>query len=117
MSSVIKAISDISNIQYLLHYSHSKKNNQVLDPLTCMIKLALLNYKPFGTKISISNNRIFFQEPTVFQGSLRWKNGDTRLDIHNLLTVIQKATKWYDLRNEKIKYMSQHSKDGLLKLL
>jgi hypothetical protein len=117
MSSVVKVISGISNIQYLLTHSNSKKTSQVLDPLSCMIRLALLKYKPTGTKISICNNRIFFQAPTVFQGSLRWKNGDTRLDIHTLLTIIQKAIVWHDLKNEKIKYIYQSSKDGLIKLL
>ena len=43
MSSVVKVISGLSNVQYLLTYSNSKKHSQVLDPLSCMIRLALLH--------------------------------------------------------------------------
>lgn len=117
MSSIVKVIDGFSNIHYLFTSSNDKKNSQVLDPLSCMIRLALLKYKPKGTKISICNNRIIFQAPNIFQGSLRWKNGDTRLDIHNLLVIIEKAIDWYDLTDDKIKYIYKNSKDGLKKLL
>ena len=31
-------------------------NNFILDPLSCVIRLAILSFKPNGTKISITNN-------------------------------------------------------------
>ena len=44
-----------------------KKENSRLDPLTTLIKLAILPYKPTGTKLSISNNYIHFSENTILQ--------------------------------------------------
>ena len=35
----------------------------ILDPLSVIIKLAIISNKPVGTKILIQNNIIFFQEP------------------------------------------------------
>ena len=46
------------------------KENTRLDPLTCLIKLSLLPYKPEGTKLSISNNYIHYSENTIFQFEL-----------------------------------------------
>lgn len=117
MTSLLKVINDISNINNLFTYKNIKKNNQVLDPLSCMVRLAILKYKPYGTKISICNNSIIFQDPSLLQGSIRWKNGDTRLDIHNLLITIQKAIDWYDLTDDKIIYIYETSKDGIIELL
>jgi len=71
-------------------------NKQILDPLTCMIKLCLLNFKPKGTKISISGNKISSQSPDMFQGATRWINGDNRMDLHNLCNSIERGVEWYD---------------------
>ena len=43
----------------------------ILDPLSVIIKLAILNNKPIGTKLLIQNNVIYFQEPGPFQSICR----------------------------------------------
>ena len=43
----------------------------ILEPLSCVLKLALLQYKPVGTKISVVNNAIQFNEPSFLQGITR----------------------------------------------
>ena len=45
------------------------KNSQILDPFSTIYKLALLSYKPEGSKISIYNNRIYYSEPGLLQRS------------------------------------------------
>jgi hypothetical protein len=40
----------------------NKNKNDTLDPLSVIIKLFIYAYKPVGTKISISNNKIQIQE-------------------------------------------------------
>ena len=92
------------------------EERQILDPLTTMIKLALLGYKPDGTKLAIDSNRIYFQEPTIFQGFWRWAYGNKRYELHHLLNPILKAVKRYDINNESIKHIFQGSVIGLDKL-
>ena len=43
----------------------------LLDPLSVIIKLAILGSKPFGTKLLIQNNIIYFQQPGPFQALCR----------------------------------------------
>jgi len=50
----------------------NKERNFILDPLTCIIRISVLSFKPKGTKISISDNRIEYHEANFLQGPLRW---------------------------------------------
>jgi hypothetical protein len=64
------------------HFGTTTTNkNDILDPLSIIIKLFIYSYKPAGTKISIGNNRIYIQESTYIQGIIRKINGDTKNDI------------------------------------
>jgi len=78
--------------------SNNVKNGHlyIVEPLCAMVRIALLNYRPIGTKISISNNKISYSDPTVLQGTIRWSYGDTRNDLHYLLNPIKKAVLWFD---------------------
>lgn len=76
-------------------------NKQILDPLTTLIKLAILAYKQKGTKVSIHTNHISFQTPDFLQGTWRWKNGDNRYDLHNLCNPIERGVEWYDCHTNK----------------
>jgi hypothetical protein len=92
------------------------QERQILDPLTTMIKLALLGFKQDGTKLAIDANRIYFQEPTLFQGFWRWAYGNKRYELHHLLNPILKAVKRYDINIPSIKMIFQCSVIGLDKL-
>ena len=74
----------------------------ILEPLSTIIKLAILGKKSVGCKISIKNNQIYIQESGVFQGFTRYYKGNTKNDIHYLSIPIELASKRY-LTNEKIK--------------
>ena len=100
---------------------NKKKNAGILlDPINTAFAIALLNFYPEGTKISIQNNEIYFQEPWTLQGISRWKNGDKYEDIHNLINPIKKliASKrnqalWSE---DSFKYIALKMKSGLERL-
>jgi hypothetical protein len=110
---IIKNIYDAISV-YKNNYPLQER--QILDPLTTMIKLALLGFKQDGTKLAIDANRIYFQEPTLFQGFWRWAYGNKRYELHHLLNPILKAVKRYDINTSSIKMIFQCSVIGLDKL-
>lgn len=92
-------------------------NKQILDPLSCIIRLGLLMFKEKHTKISISNNKIYFQPPNIFQGTIRWTYGDGRADLHNLCKPIERAIAWYDPKEQQcIENIFKLAINGLTKL-
>lgn len=101
----------------LAKYLFNKEvKNFVLDPLTCIIRCAILSFKPKGTKISICQNKISFCDPTFLQGTIRWSLGDKREDLHNIYQPILKSTIWYSRDNNDIKNIFKLAKKGLEKL-
>jgi len=58
-----------------------EKVDMILEPLQVLTQLAILSYLPVGTKISISNNILHLQQPTYFQGVLRWYQKDNNNKI------------------------------------
>ena len=84
--------------------THKKEKNLILEPLTVIIKLAILKYKPPNTKLSIKDNRIIYQPPTYDQGFIRMIEGDTREDLHNLYHPILKCIEWYPCDSYKFLY-------------
>jgi hypothetical protein len=72
------------------------KKNLILEPISTIFRLALLQYKDKGTKLSVMNNSIRYQLPSYDQGILRMLSGDCREDLHNLYHPILKAIDWYE---------------------
>ena len=108
------ATSNIHSLTNLFFNKEIKKS--LLDPLTCIIRCAVLSFKPFGTKISILNNRITYHEPTILQGTIRWSQGDKREDLHNIYNPILKSTQWYIKENPDILNVFKLAKKGLERL-
>lgn len=98
------------------YFFHKEIRKSVLEPLTCIIRCATLNFLPLGTKISIIENKIKFIEPHILQGTIRWTQGDKREDLHNIYNPIIKATKWYPRENKDILNIFKLAKKGLEKL-
>ena len=93
----------------------------ILDPLSVIIKLAVLSNKPVGTKICISNNIIFLQEPGPFQSFCRYIFSTNKTDIQYLYNPIQLACQTYltkdaVLKNPKLKELFKCAQNGLVKL-
>jgi hypothetical protein len=94
----------------------------LLDPLTVIIKLAILGNKPIGTKLLISNNVVFFQEPNVFQFIMRYYYKSNKTDLQYLYNPIHIACQYFlspnnILRNSRIKTLFACAQDGICKLI
>ena len=118
MSNTFYNFSNINfNLKTLSSIFFNKDTKMsVLDPLTCIIRCAILSNKPYGTKISIIDNRITFHDPNVLQGTIRWTQGDKREDLHNIYNPIVKSCKWYNSNNQDILNIYRLAKVGLEKL-
>ncbi len=77
------------------------KINMILEPLQSMCQLAILGTKPVGSKLTISNNILSIQEPSVIQPVSRWYNSDKKDDIYFLFQIIKRFIKWYSPENKK----------------
>ena len=92
-----KLMDAMSNLNALFKKNESIKNSnlQLLEPLTCIIRLAMLNFQENGTKIAIYNNRISSQLPNLIQGAKRWVYGNKRNELHYLYKpIIIAIHKW-----------------------
>jgi len=85
----------------------------ILEPLSTILRLIIFIYKEKGTKISIYNNAIYYNEPNYFQGFIRNFNGDKREDLHNIYYPILKSFEWYDYHDPIYKYFYEKCIDGL----
>ena len=74
---------------------HINTMSYVLDPLSVIIKLAILGNKPVGTKICIQDNVIYFQEPGIFQGLCRYILHTNKTDLQFMYNPIYIACKHY----------------------
>jgi len=85
-------VSDICSVakKYVWRQDNDHHHTKI-DPLSTIVRLALLSYKPTGTKISIASHKISFQEVQPFQGAIRKINGDQRDDLHSLYHPIMCA--------------------------
>jgi hypothetical protein len=63
----------------------------ILDPLSMIIKLAIIGNKPIGTKILIQNNIIYLQEPGPFQALCRYILSTNKTDLQYMYNPIQIA--------------------------
>ena len=63
----------------------------LLDPLSVIIKLAILSNKPIGTKLLIQNNIVCFQEPGWFQSATRYFYNTNKTDLQYMYNPIQIA--------------------------
>ena len=78
----------------------------VLDPLSVIIKLAIIGNKPVGTKILISQNIIYLQEPGPFQALCRVFFKTNKTDLQYMYNPIELACKQF-LSKEFVKTTSR----------
>ena len=92
-----KSVEDIFTNQ-------KKEKNFILEPLTVIFRLSMLQYKEKGTKLSIRDNSIIYQPPSYDQGLVRMIEGDCREDLHNLYHPILKCIEWYPYESYQFIY-------------
>lgn len=76
-------------------YDECRVLSCVLDPLSVIIKLAILSNKPVGTKVMIQNYVIQFQEPGYFQALCRYVMNSNKQDLQFLYNPIKLACQHY----------------------
>ena len=95
----------------------------ILDPLSVIVKLAIIGNKPVGTKILIQNNIISFQEPGYFQGISRIFYKSNKTDIQYLYNPIYIACTTFltgehlTNNNGRIKTLFNCAQKGIKKLM
>lgn len=67
----------------------------LLDPLSVIIKLAIISNKNIGVKIYIANNNIFVQEIGIFQSIVRHYYKTSKSDLQYLYNPIELACQYF----------------------
>jgi len=94
----------------------SDDKTYIIDPLTTICKLALLNFLPGGTKIGIGHHVLNLQSKTYYQWAERKYHGDTRNNIANLVIPLIKVINWYILDNDERIKMDNDLKESILRI-
>jgi hypothetical protein len=94
----------------------------LLDPLSVIIKLAILGNKPIGTKILIQNNVIYFQEPGLFQSITRMFYNSNKTDLQYMYNPIHIAcstflSKEFIQKTPRLKSLFVFAQNGLKNLI
>lgn len=96
--------------------------NYLLDPLSVIVKLAILASKPVGTKVCIQQNILSFQEPGPFQALCRMIYQLNKTDLHYMYNPIQLACSHFMSRagvkaHPRIRNLFVHAQRGLERLM
>jgi len=94
----------------------------LLDPLSVIVKLAILSNKPIGTKLLIKNNIIYFQEPGPFQSISRMFYKTNKTDLQYIFNPLNNAclyflSKSFIEKTPRIKQLFISAQNGLKKLI
>lgn len=118
VSNVSRGTYQMASYLYT-RFTRPQKENPRLDPLSTLVKLAILSKKPEGTKLSLEANYISFSEPYhwTIQAVLRRYQGDSYNDLRDLTKTLHKAVDWYstDSDVQKIIQLSIQGLDNLKK--
>jgi hypothetical protein len=102
--------------------SNVNTKSYLLDPLSIIIKLAILSNKPVGTKILIKTNILYFQEPGMFQSFCRIIYQTNKTDLQYMYNPIQFAcqtflTKEFVKTTPRMKNLFICAQNGIKKLI
>lgn len=107
----------LTSVMYYFNQNQIGKEN-ILDPLSTIIKLAILSYKTDYTKIAIRYNAIYLQETSFYQSTVRYLYGDNKNFLHCLKEPIIIACNHYlqDNKDESIQIIFCLAIKGIQKL-
>lgn len=102
--------------------NNSNLHLYILDPLSVIIKFAIISNKPIGTKLRIDNNIIYLQEPGPFQAVCRYFLKSNKTDIQYIYNPIELAcsiylTKTVIQQHPKMKDLFKFAQNGILRLI
>ena len=111
--SVLKSVGKWVNKTW----AQEASSNQILEPFSTLLKLAIISYKSDGTKIAIYKNKLYIQEPGITQGTSRYVYGNSREEIHHLLKPLMRCVNLYPLDdNPELKQIYEQAIIGIKKL-
>ena len=95
-----------------------ERSDMILEPLQVLVQLGILSFCPVGTKLSISENILQLQEPSLYQGILRWYMKDNKDDLYYLFQAIRRYYLWYKPKDKEIfKRILEVAMKGIKKLI
>lgn len=116
--NLVQILHPLSTLVPYFPYLTSVNQLAKYDPLSTLVKLALLQEKPIGTKLSFKQYSFTFEEPGFTQSIQRRAYGEDHTDLANLETPIILATKLYDsMTNKFIKIIFEEAMKGLSRLI
>ena len=87
------------------------------DPISTIFYVAILSFKPVGSKLSIHDDTIIIQKPSIFQGLERWKTGAHRNELLQLSNpIIFFIQRYFDKKKTK-KQLLCNVRNGVKKLI
>ena len=110
-TSLVKKISNL--------ITSPSERGLILEPISTLFRLSILSFKPKGTKISITENKIIINDNNYIQGISRWSGGDARTDLHNLFNPLDRLEKYdysYLFNNDNYNNILKYAINGLEKL-
>ena len=111
--TVLKSVGKWVNKQW----TQEASSNQILEPFSTLLKLAIISYKSDGTKIAIYKNKLYIQEPGITQGTSRYVYGNSREEIHHLLKPLMRCVNLYPLEDKpELKQIYEQAIIGIKKL-
>jgi len=100
-------MDNINNVLFNLGVKFLKRKNDkldtILEPLQTMIQLSILSVLPVNTKVSISNNSVYLQQPDISQSIVRWYQDDKFHDLFYIFNSCKLFSKFYKNRLQLIK--------------
>lgn len=67
----------------------------MLEPFQAMTQICCLSFLPIGTKLSIHENILYTNQPSITQGIVRYIAGDGKDDLYYLCHVFVQFVNWY----------------------
>jgi uncharacterized protein (UPF0147 family) len=103
--------SELVNIFTIEPKNIHQNSKYLLDPLSVIVKLAILSKKSVGCKICIYNNVMYIQEPGIFQPFVRYIYKNNKNDLNYLYNPIEFACSRYF--NDYTRPLFIHAKKGI----
>lgn len=85
----------------------------LLEPLSCLLRLATLRFLPQGTKIGVDRSRIYLFSAWALQPFARWYSGSSRDDLYFILRPVVAAKIRFNEKDEDIAAIMLHAAMGL----
>lgn len=123
MTSYLATPSYLKYAYTALSGKRRDKLDYILEPMQALLQLSLLGFSPVGSKLTITENLLFIQQPGMSQGIIRFFNDDTKEDLYYLFNVFRRFVVYYkhlylDSKHRALyELLIDLSKEGLKKLI